>query len=563
MKKSISVLTALATALVSTVIFAPVARADDPAAPTVTVSDSTLTAGQPVSITGTGFSDYTDVTIGLGGDLYDWYLGTLHSDENGDIDGVITVKPSIAAADYSLEAFDDWGNGADTPVTVLSQYHFVILDGRGGGISDNVKSVKAGAKVGYLEVPTHPGYKFLGYYTAKSGGTKVTSSTKMKPYDWTLYAHWSAKKYKVTFNPNGGKTARPKTKTVTMGKTFGKLATTSRTNYVFAGWFTAKSGGTKVTSASKVTKAANRTLYAHWTAKYVSIPDKNLKACVAQALKVSKTSKITVAKAKTLKKLYCSRMKAKSSLMISSLKGLSSFTGLTLLDVDSNHISDLSPISGLTTLKTLDISGNKISNLKPLSKLTNVTSLNAIANKISDISPLAHLEKLEYLDLGVNTISDISPLAGLTNLKWLEVHYNKINAMSDLSQLTRLTQLDLSGNKIEGLDSLSGLTALTDLYLESNMISDLGPLSNLTSLEDLYLDANQISDLRPLQDLTKLVHLGLQENSISDASPLYSLVNLHALYLDYNRICNTQAVVDALPDTFISIDDQDQSACPA
>ena len=47
------------------------------------------------------------------------------------------------------------------------------------------------------------------------------------------------------------------------GSAIGTLPTASRTNYDFDGWYTAKTGGTKVTSSTVVN--ADVTYYAHWT----------------------------------------------------------------------------------------------------------------------------------------------------------------------------------------------------------------------------------------------------------------------------------------------------------
>ncbi|MDL1926765.1 hypothetical protein FBQ79_10925 [Anaerolineae bacterium AMX1] len=52
---------------------------------------------------------------------------------------------------------------------------------------------------------------------------------------------------------------------VRLGLRRGALATTSRTGYAFAGWFTAETGGTEVTAATIVSNTADHTLYAHWT----------------------------------------------------------------------------------------------------------------------------------------------------------------------------------------------------------------------------------------------------------------------------------------------------------
>ena len=71
--------------------------------------------------------------------------------------------------------------------------------------------------------------------------------------------------YTVNFNPNGG-TVSPTSQTVTVGKTYGDLLPTpTRTGgYTFDGWYTAKTGGTKITSSSTVTTSVGDTLYAHW-----------------------------------------------------------------------------------------------------------------------------------------------------------------------------------------------------------------------------------------------------------------------------------------------------------
>ena len=68
----------------------------------------------------------------------------------------------------------------------------------------------------------------------------------------TLYAQWTANTYTVTFDANGGETPVPASKVVTYDAAYGTLATTSRTGYTFAGWFTAASGGTQVTAATVV-----------------------------------------------------------------------------------------------------------------------------------------------------------------------------------------------------------------------------------------------------------------------------------------------------------------------
>lgn len=65
----------------------------------------------------------------------------------------------------------------------------------------------------------------------------------------------------VKFDKNGGKVSHPQEK-FEHSKKLGKLPTSKRAKYTFAGWYTAKRGGELVTSNTVVKN--NMTLYAHW-----------------------------------------------------------------------------------------------------------------------------------------------------------------------------------------------------------------------------------------------------------------------------------------------------------
>ena len=80
----------------------------------------------------------------------------------------------------------------------------------------------------------------------------------------TLGVNWSVNQYTVTFDANGGSVSTA-SKSVTYGSTYGTLPTPTRSLYSFNGWYTATSGGTKVTSSSTVSITAAQTLYAQWT----------------------------------------------------------------------------------------------------------------------------------------------------------------------------------------------------------------------------------------------------------------------------------------------------------
>lgn len=133
-------------------------------------------------------------------------------------------------------------------------------------------AVTYGSSYGTLPTATPvAGYEFTNWYTGASDGTKVTASTKVtNASSHTLYARYKAKTYIVTFNANGG-TCATASKDVTYGAKYGTLPTPTWSNHTFNGWYTASSGGTKITADSTVSITAGQTLYAQWTSATIQI----------------------------------------------------------------------------------------------------------------------------------------------------------------------------------------------------------------------------------------------------------------------------------------------------
>lgn len=78
--------------------------------------------------------------------------------------------------------------------------------GKISGKSKGKKKVTFNKKYGKLKKATRKNYKFIGWYTKKNGGKKVTSSTKVKNLKaHTLYAHWKKNPKKKTSSGNSGK----------------------------------------------------------------------------------------------------------------------------------------------------------------------------------------------------------------------------------------------------------------------------------------------------------------------------------------------------------------------
>ena len=119
------------------------------------------------------------------------------------------------------------------------------------------------------------GYTFAGWTrnadgtgTSYTDGQSVSNLTSTNGATVTLYAKWTGRTYTVTFNARGGSSLSPANMTVTMGATYGTLATvTPPAGKVFSGWYTSAGGGTLVESTTQVTTASDHTLYAHYAEK--------------------------------------------------------------------------------------------------------------------------------------------------------------------------------------------------------------------------------------------------------------------------------------------------------
>lgn len=119
------------------------------------------------------------------------------------------------------------------------------------------------------------GYTF-DHWNTKADGTGKHITAALVCHDRTvvnIYAIWRRNYVTVTFDKNGGEwkdvsslgvasAALTAARTVPYNNALGALPTVSRTGYGFAGWYTAKEGGTPVNAGTKVT--ADQTYYARW-----------------------------------------------------------------------------------------------------------------------------------------------------------------------------------------------------------------------------------------------------------------------------------------------------------
>lgn len=207
---------------------------------------------------------------------------TLNSN-GGKAINAVTVKEgkgvdSLPATVRDGYTFDGWFTAADggDKVTAIDKVtndvmlyahwtantYQVTFDAQGGNEIAPM-SVRADEVVTDLPTPERTDYAFDGWYTKADGGKKVTELSTVK--DVTLYAHWKLSHYTLTFDSQGGTEVQPITENIETP--FTSMPITTKTNYVFTGWYTKPEGGIRVTS---VTDGKSMKLYAHWSeATYV------------------------------------------------------------------------------------------------------------------------------------------------------------------------------------------------------------------------------------------------------------------------------------------------------
>ena len=171
--------------------------------------------------------------------------------------GSVTLKATANAG----WKFEKWSDGvtsnprtvskvsADATYTAVfkAQFKTVTLEKCGGtGGTDSVV-VTNGMALPKIAVPTRTGYDFKGYFTSESGdqGVQYYLANGTSAKSWSedeeataLFARWDGKKFKLEFNDQGAdKKAGQGTKDVVYGENPGPVATPTKSNYTFIGYF--------------------------------------------------------------------------------------------------------------------------------------------------------------------------------------------------------------------------------------------------------------------------------------------------------------------------------------
>lgn len=198
----------------------------------------------------TGISGVTSLTVDIGGRL----LVTEYGDEGRACtlrtDGALTIKRGILdLTSYNSKGLK--GNSivieggiisAQTEGTDGEHFAFNVLPTFSGGYAPSIFAGESAATA--VEVPSPTAATFT-----------ASKYVRIQPPDLETYT--------ITLNANGGSVSPATMQTDAVGTLTILPIPTRSGSYSFDGWFTAASGGTKVTASTVF--PANSTIYAHWT----------------------------------------------------------------------------------------------------------------------------------------------------------------------------------------------------------------------------------------------------------------------------------------------------------
>lgn len=223
------------------------------------VFKGTHTAGYPTEHS-YGTTTVLDTPTRAGYSFAGYYLT---SDASGS--AVTTLGATSISANVVLYA--KWSTGTYT-------VNFNTQGGEGGATS---ATLTYGSIPQTISIPTRVNYKFAGYFTETGGnGTQYYSSTGagstpcMLTGNTTLYAHWTAAEYPITYKDKDNLAFSGTFVTTQPTKHYYGSSTTlvdpMKAGYIFEGWFlTPACSGVAITALGATDFEEAVTLYAKWT----------------------------------------------------------------------------------------------------------------------------------------------------------------------------------------------------------------------------------------------------------------------------------------------------------
>ena len=182
---------------------------------------------------------------------------------NNAVYGYIRDYGTVISEKYGLANYDN-----NTTICFKKQGYLALSGGEWNAKAD-------GSGVSF----SHSNTKLTALEVARGAGCDLTT----RDCEVTLYVNWKSTtatkktnatnvQLSVSLNANGGTVSSKNIQTVMVNKNSSinlNNYVPVRTGYVFNGWYTNSTGGSKITGSQKISKNTN--YYAHWTAKTISV----------------------------------------------------------------------------------------------------------------------------------------------------------------------------------------------------------------------------------------------------------------------------------------------------
>ena len=181
---------------------------------------------------------------------------------------IFNVDKNLEGSKYYVWAIveDNAGNTSVNvwPSNVFQMKYEVKYNANSGSGAPSTSYKKHGEDLTLSStVPTRTGYSFNGWATSSDGnvvynkGGKYTDNKSI-----LLYANWTANKYKLLYDENGGSACTDKE--VTYNQKIETLCSSTKTGYTLDGWY--YSNDTKASKDDVYKTTSDTTIKANWTA---------------------------------------------------------------------------------------------------------------------------------------------------------------------------------------------------------------------------------------------------------------------------------------------------------